>query len=131
MKVIESQGSQHPPAEEAEVFKRVILEYTAAGLRDPFEDLVARKKKEQEKLKKEPAATEKLTNLTVSGLVWGGPMPQAVINDKVVKIGDAIEGAQVVAIGKEGVSVRYNNIIYKLPAPASGYIGTGKKEAYR
>jgi len=54
----------------------------------------------------------------LQGLVWGGDFPQAIINNKMVKIGDTIEGVEVVAIGKEGVTLVYANKKYNLSSPS-------------
>jgi hypothetical protein len=54
--------------------------------------------------------------LKIEGLVWGGRLPQAIINQKVVKIGDIIEGAQIVDINREGVTLIFNNSQYNLPS---------------
>lgn len=41
--------------------------------------------------------------LQLKGIVWGGSEPQAIINDKVVHVGDKIEGVKIKSISKEGV----------------------------
>lgn len=39
-------------------------------------------------------------NLKVSGVLWAGPKPRAIVNDLVVGIGDVVQGAKVAAIRK-------------------------------
>ncbi len=39
-------------------------------------------------------------NLKVSGVLWAGPKPQAIVNDLVVGVGDVVQDAKVAAIGK-------------------------------
>lgn len=38
--------------------------------------------------------------LKVSGVLWAGPKPQAIVNDLVVGIGDVVQGATLAAIRK-------------------------------
>ena len=53
--------------------------------------------------------------LTVSGIAWGGSYPRAIINGKIVKIGDTIEGAEILEIKKEGVVVSYKGQEFTIP----------------
>lgn len=98
------------------------IEYKSEGLRDPFEGV----------FKKEPAINKEYADrpvqesiqipppaLTVQGIIWGGKIQQAIINDKLVKIGDTIEEAQVSSISKDGVEIIFKNRTFKLPSPAA------------
>ena len=120
--------------QDMEGFKRPHIEYNASNLRDPFEDLLARKR-EEEARKKEAEPTIEINvpppPLTVQGLVWGGTTPQAIINNKVVKKGDVIEEAEIVDIGKDGVNVLYKNHLFRLSSPASNYRSADKKEVIK
>lgn len=80
------------------------IEYKSEDLRDPFE-------KEQPKGQIE---TSLLPSLQVQGMVWGGSFPQAIINNKVVRIGDTVEGAQIINITKDSVTVFFGNRQYNL-----------------
>ena len=53
-------------------------------------------------------------NLKVNGILWDGKIPTAIINSKVVKIGDIIFGKTVVDIEKDKVVVMENGKIYIL-----------------
>jgi type II secretory pathway component PulC len=53
--------------------------------------------------------------LQVSGLVWGAETPQAIINGKVVKIGDTVENARIENIGKSGVVIEFSGKKFTLP----------------
>lgn len=48
-----------------------------------------------------------LPPLVVSGVIWGGNIPQAIINGKILKEGDSIEGVEILEIKKEGVIIFY------------------------
>ncbi len=53
-----------------------------------------------------PAPTEtKPPNLKISGLVWNTNLPQAIVNDRVVSVGDTIDEWQVTAINQSGIEV--------------------------
>ncbi|MFA5115171.1 MAG: hypothetical protein WC469_03805 [Candidatus Omnitrophota bacterium] len=99
------------------------IEYKAEGLADPFIDFKTEKKKEDthktEKLKPLPS-------LVVQGMIWGGNLPQAIINNKVLTIGDAIEGVKIKSIDKEGISVLFEGQLYKIASPAETNYGNLK-----
>jgi len=48
----------------------------------------------------------------IQGLVWNTKKPQAIINDQVFNIGDAIDSWTITAIGKSGISVSSENITF-------------------
>lgn len=90
------------------------IEYKAEGLRDPFQE-------QKIEIKEEPEAeveTKPLPALQVQGIVWGGSIPQAIINNKVVRVGDTIEEARIVDITKNGIIVFSENKKYNLPIPS-------------
>lgn len=99
-------------------------------IRDPFLPLYPKKEPEKKisgvktSLARPPSASisKKLPEFTVQGLVWGQTAPQAIINNKVVSIGDTIDDAKVIDISKEGVRLLYQNdiILIKPQIAASG-----------
>jgi hypothetical protein len=108
--------------EKVPIITRPKLTYDAADLKDPFDDFLPKVK---------PKSTSKipgggmdvqaapLPSFAVQGLLWGGSLPQAVIDNQVVKVGDVIQDAEIVEISKDGVKVLYNKKIYKLASPSS------------
>ncbi len=56
-----------------------------------------------------------LPSLSVSGAVWGGASPQAIINGKILKEGDTIEGATILKIEKEGIILLYRGRQVTIP----------------
>jgi hypothetical protein len=96
------------------------VDYTASGLRDPFEPESAEEEGEENKDNQTSQALpqEPLPRLNIQGIVWGGELPQAIINGQVVKIGDRIEGVRIVDISKEGISVFYSGRQQLIAAPA-------------
>lgn len=103
------------------------IEYISSGLRDPFENQLPLPEPEPEPavVSQEPEAVLEAPRVQVTppeividGIVSGGPAPQAVIKDKVVRVGDTIEGARIAKITKEGVEVVYEGETFAFPAPS-------------
>lgn len=113
IKSLENKEKQ-PPAER---IIRPNIEYKAAGLRDPFEAPSVKKGEADEDAVTKLSATPPPV-LTVQGLIWGGDIPQAIINDNVVKLGDTIQGAKILSITKDGVTVLFEGMQYNLSSPA-------------
>ncbi|MCX5702876.1 MAG: hypothetical protein NT066_00020 [Candidatus Omnitrophica bacterium] len=112
-----------------EVIIRPKLEYKATDFRSPFwspfhvkADLSAANKRAGEVKVVEPE--KPLPLLKVQGVIWGGSFPQAIVNDKVVKIGDTIDGVRILSIDKENIVVFFEKKEYKIPSPAAGAITT-------
>jgi len=96
------------------------LEYSAQGLRDPLVPLVFLEieKPEQQIIIPGDTSSESLSGLTVQGIIWGGRVAQAIINNSVVKVGDTVQGAQIIEINKDGIVVSYGNREFIIPSPA-------------
>jgi hypothetical protein len=91
------------------------INYTSQNLRDPFQNpfemhLIT---KEQPERPVESIGYD-LPHLSVQGIVWGTQMPQAIINNTIVKIGESIAEAEVLDIRKEGVYLLYQGKQYIL-----------------
>jgi len=102
--------------DKAEEIVRPIVTYSGAGLKDPFAPAVVKEKKEQETEAR--VEVKPLPELKVQGLLWGGIFPQAIINNKVVRVGDTLGEVKITAITKEGVTVLFANMEHKLSSPA-------------
>lgn len=85
------------------------IEYKSEGLRDPFQD-------EKREIIEEPVQveTKPLPSLQIEGVVWGGSLPQAIINNRVMRVGDTVEGARITDINQSGVTVFFENRQYNL-----------------
>ncbi|MCX5711533.1 MAG: hypothetical protein NTY47_00455 [Candidatus Omnitrophica bacterium] len=90
-------------------------EYEAGTLRDPFIQV-----NEQVPSATTQQATQQQPrpDLRVSGIIWGGVFPQAIINDKVVKVGDVVDGVTILEINKDYINVSYSGVKSKLNSPA-------------
>ncbi len=98
---------------------RPVMEYKSDKLRDPFKNYLTEEKPEP--LPQETAVVEKpqldLNKFTVTGIIWGVRVPQAIINGRVLTIGDKLEGAEIISIEKKGITVSFGGVIFDLPSP--------------
>lgn len=53
-------------------------------------------------------------NLVVNGLIWGTDRPQAIINNRVVSVGDTIENSEIIDINQNGVDVIFSNNLFTI-----------------
>jgi len=110
----------------AGVILRPVIEYSSGDLRDPFNDLFYLDEEKEEQ--SVPAPQENLNagesmfslrNFKVQGVIWGGKFPQAIINNKVFRVGDLIEKAEIVSIEKEGITLNFAGRLANLAAPGN------------
>ena len=104
------------PEQAPEIIVRPDIEYASENLRDPFRGFIEER---VTAVKEEEKAEIPLPSLNVQGIIWGGKFPQAIINHRVVKVEDTIEGARIIDINKDGVTVFFNNRKYNLSSPAA------------
>ena len=50
------------------------------------------------------AASEPLPSMDIQGIIWGSDLPQAIIDGRVVGVGDKIQKAKITAIDKSGIT---------------------------
>ena len=82
----------------------VEVKYTSHNLRNPFKSPF---EAEEEDVKVRPQNVGALPEFSIQGLIWDSPLPQAVINNKVVGIGSFIEGAEIIDIKEKGIYILY------------------------
>jgi hypothetical protein len=76
-------------------------------------------------MQRDAASVEKITfniNLKITGIVWDGEDPMAIVNGRVVKTGDVIQGATIVAVNPASVVARLGE------RDVTFYIDEGKVE---
>jgi hypothetical protein len=78
---------------------------------DPFKNLLELHLYQMRKIKPIEKSALPLPKLTIEGIIWNTYMPQAIVNGRVVRIGDTIEGVLVVNIEKQGITIDYNGEI--------------------
>ncbi|MDD5432935.1 MAG: hypothetical protein PHO70_08155 [Candidatus Omnitrophica bacterium] len=99
------------------VFERPNIVYNSQGARDPFKGLV---QPEEASASSSFTTQERpLPAFTIQGVIWGGVLPQVIMNNKVLKVGDIIEEAQIVSIDKEGVIVLFDGRQYNISSPVA------------
>jgi len=73
-----------------------------------------RQSRENQKQKLEPIIQEQpkpivmAPELVISGLIWNTNLPQAIINQGIVTIGDIVENSEIVNIHKGGVDILFS-----------------------
>jgi hypothetical protein len=99
------------------------IEYNAEAENDPFQSPVAVTNKEakQEEVGQplQEIVEAVLPDVSVQGLIWGARFPQAIINNKVVKVGDKLDEISVVNIDKDGITLFFKGKEFVLPSPSS------------
>ncbi len=104
------------------IIVRPVVEYASSKLRDPFRTYLI--KDEPKPFPRENADLTKpaldLGKLEVQGIIWGVKIPQVIINNKVLTIGDLIAGAEILSIEKKGIVLSFNGAIFDLAAPGQG-----------
>ncbi|TAM41240.1 hypothetical protein EPN54_02050 [bacterium] len=91
-----------------EGINRPVIEYKSGNLRDPFLPL---KMVQEEKAAGGGQRMDLIQvgssvgDLKVQGIIWGGRFPQAIINDKVLTVGDTIGGVKLLSIDKNGITL--------------------------
>lgn len=119
-KAIRALETQEQSTAKAAILDRPQLQYTSGDQRDPFKTLIIKDEKAGT-VQVAPGVEEKAPPMTVQGIIWGGALPVAIINDEMVKVGDTTkEGAKITSIVKEGIGFLYKDKNFNIPSPASG-----------
>ena len=92
---------------------------TGLEARDPFQSQLPEDKPLEQKGPVAPVEKPKpLPVITVESIVSGGSVPQAIIKGRVFRIGDAVEGAVILNITKDGVEMLFEKQALFSPAPS-------------
>ena len=75
---------------------------------DPLKDLLQLHLCKIRVVKAEEKIIIPLPELAIEGIIWNTYMPQAIVNGKIVRVGDIIKNAEIVDIEKSGIIVFYN-----------------------
>lgn len=101
----------------SEFIIRPNIEYKEEDLRNPFQSPKEKEETKRQELQ-EKVQIRPLPTLTIQGIVWGGSLAQAIINNKVVRVGDKIEEVCIIDINKDGITLIFDEQQYKLNSPA-------------
>jgi hypothetical protein len=122
------QGQSKANVEVEGIILKPGVSYTAENLRDPFANPVMSEMSPNSGESSANAPEVNLPVMKVQGIIWGGKFPQAIINDKIVKVDEKIEGAQVLSIEKDSVTVFFGNKQFILSAPAVDNLGASSNK---
>lgn len=106
------------------VLTRPQVQYDAESYKDPFRGGVQAPSAGAEEVL--PSEQVQMPELKVQGIIWGVKVPQAIVNNTVVKTGDNIGGVRIIAIDKDGVTVFFQSRQVKIPSPAAELSGVNK-----
>ena len=99
---------------------RSVMKYESTSLRDPFRAYLVTEKPvpiiEQEDTSSIKPKLD-LSTLKVQGIIWGVKTPQAIINGKVLSVGDWIDDVEIIKIEKKGVTLGFKGEMFVLAAP--------------
>ena len=110
-----------------EVASPSVVNYTAQDLRDPLKSLLPPVPSPRTELRSTDASAPVVAQspkpspavLQIQGLFWGGTQPQAIINHRVYRVGESVEGAKIVTIDRAGVTLDHQGSTLVYPAPSS------------
>ena len=98
--------------------KEDTFKYSAEELRDPFKTfLPITKEDEQDKTFQYIKEHITLPPFQIQGVLWGSSLPQAIVDNSVVKIGDTIKGAKVVNITRDYIEFLYMKEHFSVKTP--------------
>ncbi|MFH1201947.1 MAG: hypothetical protein V1674_03535 [Candidatus Omnitrophota bacterium] len=108
------------------------VEFNPSTNRDPFTSLLPKEKPIEQPTVIAPGTREEVIvapKLNIQGLVWGAKFPQAIIENKVVKIGDKIDESEIVEIKKDGIVITYKGKLFTLQTqgPSPGRSTEGER----
>ncbi len=109
----ESMGQEEGPCEDIRIDE---ISLPIGGLdteyelfeNDPLKDLLQLYLYKTRVVKAEEKVTIPLPELTIEGIIWNSYIPQAIVNGKIIRVGDIIENVEIVGIEKSGIIVFYN-----------------------
>ncbi len=91
------------------------VEYTGSGSMDPFKNkfsmFIASFTPKINNLAAEEVMRQfDASGLNIKGLIWNSDRPQALINDKVISIGDEVNGAKLLSVNRDGIKLQYKGV---------------------
>ncbi len=102
------------------VIERPTVVYESQQLRDPFRTLILPKVDAPVVVAQDEEPLPDLSKFVVQGIIWGGRIPQALINKQVYTVGDTLDGGEIVSINKDEIVLRFSGRVVSLLAPGAG-----------
>lgn len=116
---ISAKQDKKPAQQESDKIARPKEAYAGEGLNEPFRPPFADEVASGTESRGKEVAVVQPPALDVQGVIKGWKFDQAIINGKIVKVGDEVEGAKILNIEKNAISIIYNNVNFDLPTPAA------------
>ena len=100
----------------------VDLLYAQSQGKDPFESLLPRVVEEEKTEETIERTEEFLPDMVIQGILWGGDLPQAIIDGEVYRTGDKFKdiNAQIFKIEKNAVFIFYGEKVYRMKTGKGG-----------
>lgn len=118
MKEIKKIVTEQVPSKDLLSIELPTVSYSAEGFKDPFQGVVFEDTKAAiEEVK--PAEQIHLPELKIQGIIWGTSTPQAIINNKVVKVGGTINDITIQEITGSEIIILYKNKRFAIPSPSA------------
>jgi len=76
--------------------------------KDPLKNLLQLYLYKTRVVQTEEKVTIPLPELTIEGIIWNSHMPQAIVNGKIVRIGDIVKDVEIIDIKRNGIVVGSN-----------------------
>jgi len=74
----------------------------------PLSRFSSKKPEKREKPNEPKKLIDPTLKMTINGLIWNSDRPQAIIDDKIVDVGDYLGEVKIIDIHKEGVDVKFS-----------------------
>lgn len=111
------QNQSVKPKKDSEIDSlRPKVDFVGSVSKKPFYNFL--KKEIQKVFKAEEEQVVLAPNLAIQGLIWGGELPLAIIDNRVLKVGDVINGYTIDKIDKNGVVLSVSGKLFKVSPPS-------------
>ena len=118
MKEINKITTEQSPEKDKFEIELPAVFYSSENFKDPFQSVIIEEPQGSQTEEIKPIETIELPDLKIQGIIWGTSAPQAIINNKVVKVGSSINDITIVDITGSEIIIDYKNQKFKLPAPS-------------
>lgn len=99
---------------DGKVIKKIVGYVAAPALEPVMANVLkafkpSRKPTAKKKAARKKRRSKKTSPFELSGIIYDPAVPQAIINGRIVKVGDEVDGAKVIAIKEFSVTLKHNN----------------------
>ena len=98
------------------------VEYTGRSFRDPFSDPATDNTVTDNAVQMQ----KMIASYVVQGVLFDSEHPKAIVNGAIVQVGSQLKLGKIIWIGKEGVTVLYNQKELLLRPKGGAYAGSSK-----